>query len=222
MTESEWSTCTEVDAMLGAIHGRIGERKLRLFGAACCRQVWRYLRDEESRRAVEMAEAFAEGGATDADLRKARRDARGVSERLAFEAGLMMSLRTWARRDAVAAAVLVAETRISPDAIAAKAREAITSSPDPPKDQCSILRCILGPLPFRTIAPERGWLGGAEGTVEMMAGSIALDRAFHRMPYLGDALEEGGCTDIDILEHCRHRGEHFRGCWVLDLILGKA
>jgi hypothetical protein len=41
------------------------------------------------------------------------------------------------------------------------------------------------------------------------------------LPILADALEEAGCTDADILNHCRHPGEHMRGCWVIDLILGK-
>ena len=38
---------------------------------------------------------------------------------------------------------------------------------------------------------------------------------------LADALEEAGCTNPEILSHCRSSGEHVRGCWVVDLILGK-
>jgi hypothetical protein len=38
---------------------------------------------------------------------------------------------------------------------------------------------------------------------------------------LADALEEAGCTDVKILSHCRQPGEHVRGCWVVDLLLGK-
>jgi hypothetical protein len=51
--------------------------------------------------------------------------------------------------------------------------------------------------------------------------SIYADRAFDRLPILADALEEAGCTDADILAHCRGPGPHARGCWVVDLILGK-
>ena len=36
-----------------------------------------------------------------------------------------------------------------------------------------------------------------------------------------DALEEAGCDNIDILLHCREPGTHVRGCWVVDLVLGK-
>jgi hypothetical protein len=40
-------------------------------------------------------------------------------------------------------------------------------------------------------------------------------------PILADALEEAGCTNPEILEHCRTQGEHVRGCWVVDLVLGR-
>jgi hypothetical protein len=42
------------------------------------------------------------------------------------------------------------------------------------------------------------------------------------MPILADALEEAGCTNSDILDHCRQSGEHVRGCWVIDALLGKS
>jgi hypothetical protein len=40
-------------------------------------------------------------------------------------------------------------------------------------------------------------------------------------PILADALEDAGCTNQDMLEHCRQPGEHVRGCWVVDLLLNK-
>jgi hypothetical protein len=45
--------------------------------------------------------------------------------------------------------------------------------------------------------------------------------AFDRMPILADALQDDGCEDTDILAHCRGAGPHVRGCWVVDLVLGK-
>ena len=48
------------------------------------------------------------------------------------------------------------------------------------------------------------------------------DRAFERIPILGGALEDAGCTNGDILDHCRQPGEHVRGCWVVDFLLGKS
>jgi len=50
---------------------------------------------------------------------------------------------------------------------------------------------------------------------------IYSDKTFDQMPILADALEEAGCTSPNILNHCRQPGEHVRGCWVVDLILGK-
>jgi hypothetical protein len=48
------------------------------------------------------------------------------------------------------------------------------------------------------------------------------ERAFDRLPILGDALTEAGCTDAGLLAHCRQAGPHVLGCWALDLILGKS
>jgi hypothetical protein len=58
-------------------------------------------------------------------------------------------------------------------------------------------------------------------TVTSLTHAIYTDRAFDRLPILADALEEAGCTDAEILSHCRGPGPHVRGCWVVDLVLGK-
>jgi hypothetical protein len=54
-----------------------------------------------------------------------------------------------------------------------------------------------------------------------LAKSIYHDSGFDRLPILGDALEDAGCDNADVLKHCREPGEHARGCWVVDLLLGK-
>jgi hypothetical protein len=46
-------------------------------------------------------------------------------------------------------------------------------------------------------------------------------REFGTMPVLADALQDVGCNSADILDHCRGPGPHVRGCWVVDLVLGK-
>ncbi len=58
-------------------------------------------------------------------------------------------------------------------------------------------------------------------TVVSLADALYRDRAFDRLPILADALEEAGCTNADVLLHCRQPAEHVRGCWVVDLVLGK-
>jgi hypothetical protein len=46
-------------------------------------------------------------------------------------------------------------------------------------------------------------------------------RDFSAMPILADALQDAGCDNDDILDHCRGPGPHVRGCWVVDLVLGE-
>ena len=82
----------------------------------------------------------------------------------------------------------------------------------------AVLRCILG-NPFRLIPRiEPKWLTHA---VVTLAQQIYADRAFDRLPILADALQDAGCENTDILDHCRGPGPHVRGCWVVDLVLGK-
>jgi hypothetical protein len=57
--------------------------------------------------------------------------------------------------------------------------------------------------------------------VTSLASSIYQEHAFDRLPILADALEEAGCNNAEILSHCRN-GEHARGCWAVDLLLGKS
>jgi hypothetical protein len=49
-----------------------------------------------------------------------------------------------------------------------------------------------------------------------------LNPQFDLLPILADALQEAGCTNSDILQHCHSPRPHVRGCWVVDLLLGKA
>jgi hypothetical protein len=80
-----------------------------------------------------------------------------------------------------------------------------------------ILREIFG-NPFYSATVDPAWL---TPTVVGLAQVIYDQRAFARMPELAEALEKEGCTNHDMLQHCRQRGEHVHGCWVVDLILGK-
>ncbi|MBA4191434.1 MAG: hypothetical protein C0467_25930 [Planctomycetaceae bacterium] len=84
--------------------------------------------------------------------------------------------------------------------------------------QSTLLRCIFG-NPFRPVAVDPQWL---TSTVTQLAQGIYDDRAFDRLPILADALQDAGCDNADVLNHCQHNGPHARGCWVVDLVLGKA
>ncbi len=68
---------------------------------------------------------------------------------------------------------------------------------------------------------DPAWLTWNHGTVPAIVRRVYDERVFHDLPILADALEDAGCTDADILAHCRGGGRHVRGCWVVDLLLGK-
>jgi hypothetical protein len=76
----------------------------------------------------------------------------------------------------------------------------------------------FGPAP----RADPSWLAWNGGAILKLARTIYDERAFDRLPILADALEETGCQDQDILGHCRSAGEHVRGCWLVDLLLGKS
>src|SRR5262249_17441203 len=69
---------------------------------------------------------------------------------------------------------------------------------------------------------EAAWLDWNGGAVRKLARAIYEEGAFGHLPILADMLEEAGCSQADILSQCRGAGPHTRGCWVVDLILGKS
>jgi hypothetical protein len=85
------------------------------------------------------------------------------------------------------------------------------------REQTALVRCLFG-NPFCPRPVCAAWL---TREVRALADAIYADRAFDRMPVLADAVEAAGCTDADLIEDCRSGPQHARGCWVVDLLLGK-
>jgi hypothetical protein len=81
-----------------------------------------------------------------------------------------------------------------------------------------LLREVFG-NPFRPVAFDPSW---RTSTAVELARQMYESRGFDRMPILADALEDAGCDDPQVLAHCRGDGPHVRGCWVVDLVLGKS
>ncbi len=81
----------------------------------------------------------------------------------------------------------------------------------------ALLRDIFG-NPFRPVAFPLEW---RTSTAIALAAQMYESRDFSAMPILGDALQDAGCDNAGILDHCRGLGPHVRGCWVVDLVLGK-
>ncbi|HEV3436705.1 MAG TPA: hypothetical protein VG122_05060, partial [Gemmata sp.] len=84
-------------------------------------------------------------------------------------------------------------------------------------EQARLARCVFG-NPFRPITINSSWL---TSTVLALANGIYEEKAFDRMPILADALQDAGCDNENILNHCRQPGDHIRGCWAIDLLLAK-
>jgi hypothetical protein len=72
--------------------------------------------------------------------------------------------------------------------------------------------------PFRPVTIDPRWL---TSSVFDLSRAIYEERAWERMPVLADALMDAGCDNEEIINHCRGDGPHVRGCWVVDLLLGK-
>jgi hypothetical protein len=115
----------------------------------------------------------------------------------------------------VTASSIFAETISAVDrTLEAKKQGSITEAP---KWLLTLIRDIFG-NPFRPITLDSSWL---TPTVTALAQAIYTDRTFTDLPILADALEEAGCTHPDLLNHLRSPGEHTRGCWALDLVMGE-
>jgi hypothetical protein len=210
--------------MLTYLHDRATEGKLRLFAVACCRRIWHLLPDQRSRGAVDVAERYADRRATDEELERASEAAYAVWEadmKRASKAGKWDSRSPLPYYCASAAAYTVAvpigwwgsaPAFVAPDEII---REGSPNSETEGAAQCVLLRDIFGTL-FHPISLDRAWL---TSNAISLAQAIYEERAFDRLPILADALEEAGCTNAEILGHCREAGVHVRGCWLIDLLL---
>jgi hypothetical protein len=217
MTETKWLTCVDPEPMLDFL-GKANDRKLRLFAVACCRRIVSKL-EEHRRRLV--------GGEGSVEVEQVRREARlieraaKVGERwadgLMKVAELESLYRDAGHEDLGSAFALGPKARWTARTSAHHARQRASHHDREGMAQCNLLRCIFG-NPFRSMALDPAWLAPK---VEFLAKLIYEQRAFERMPVLAHALEQAGCNEEPILSHCLEPGEHTRGCWALDLVLGK-
>jgi hypothetical protein len=226
VTEAEWKSWTDPQQLLVFLEGTASHRKLRLFSCACCRRVWHLLTDQRSRKAVESAERYADGTMSEEALSLDAEDARGVYQDAKLRAEVNpdadRSEEAFASSSWTASAVYprgyypLDATEVSLGILAGVSEAGLPVDSER-IGQIAILHDIFGD-PFHPVAVDPNWLSS---TVTSLAQAIYADRAFDRMPILADALEDAGCTNQDILDHCRQPGEHCRGCWVVDLLLGK-
>ena len=234
MTEAEWLACKDPTPMLDFLKEESRNRKLRLFVVACCHHVG--LRPEQLSKysydcyqnAILTAELFADGKATDDELGQAADGARkgpfdysrsGELERDPFQLVAVHDnfIQEFAptivrdlQRTFFEFISLNPEDGEYPKAEQQAAYERVAQS--------ELLRDTFG-NPFRPVAFSPDW---RTDTVVALASQMYESRTFAAMPILADALQDAGCEDADVLSHCRDPKQvHVRGCWVVDLVLGK-
>ena len=154
-----------------------------------------------------------------------------VSDRKLTMYGMACCRRNWDKFDEVMRKhvedwELFAEGLISREALHASVPECWSDPVDLAWDMASgeegrvqavLVREVFG-NPFHLVTCSPQW---RTESVIALATAIYAEHAFDRMPILADALQESGCDNDDILTHCRGPGPHVRGCWVVDLVLGK-
>jgi hypothetical protein len=202
VNEERWLASADPTPMLEFLRGRASDRKMRLFVCEMMR-LDHTARTPDARNSIELGERWADGRATDEELQAFRRatpDEDGLGDWL-----------TLAPEAIEAAAIIVESNRSS----------LLRQVP-------SLLRDIFG-NPFRPSPPipptVLAWNGG---TVKRLAEDAYETRVLpsghldtQRLRVLADALLDAGCDDEPLIRHLRSDGPHVRGCWAIDLILGK-
>ncbi|AMV27422.1 hypothetical protein VT84_23685 [Gemmata sp. SH-PL17] len=219
MIEAEWLVCDRPGLMLQFLRDRSHDRKLRLFAVACCRRVWDALTDEDARRAVVVAERLADGHATRGERRAATR---ALSKRPREPATLAAACAVHETINKVeeASAHAAALARSTGDELVFDLSELVGLRDrfySALASHAPLLRDIFG-NPFRPVPFSPSW---RTSTAVTLATQMYESRDFGAMPILADALQDAGCDCADVLDHCRGPGPHVRGCWVVDLVLGK-
>ncbi len=212
MTEAEWLACGEALRLFCFLGAQMSDRKYRLLQCAWLHEV--ELVDERSKDAVAVAERFADGNATEGEQELALDGARQAYESCRAPYTIQARFR--------AAAAVHAVGAIDTRAMAQRWASAIQTVErighvQPDDAHCQRIRDIFG-NPFRPVTFSSVW---RTSTAVALASQMYESRDFGAMPILGDALQAAGCDSADVLDHCRAPGLHARGCWVVDLVLGK-
>jgi hypothetical protein len=242
MTEATWLASTDLIELLKPFIGKgsaRSARKLRLFAVSCCQPYKTMLTDDRCATALTVAERFAEGTASHQELASAALDVGRVLDEPKSRDQLMFAvwhaatycrwanssgnpltndrLVTLAEDAALYTSARVAQYR-GGSVDLAMGRDGYDHAYRSERQAHAVLfRDIFG-NPFRPITLDPYW---RTSTVAQLAAGIYQDRAFDLMPILADALQDAGCDNEDVLDHCRVPAPHVRGCWVVDLLLGR-
>jgi hypothetical protein len=227
VSEADWLAETHPFYMLNwwrYFRGKPSSRKRRLLACASCRLVWHLFADKCLREAVECAEQFVEGKASESELHSlsARARALGLARgeplgTMPFDAPGRQSLADSWRVAHAASASAGPEDFSFGNAMHYVAQDGGRGRDTVDVGQTALIREILGDTPY-PVTLEPRWL---TCNVVELANFIYDERAFDRLTLLADELEDTGCDSKEIIAHCRSKRPHVRGCWVIDLLLGK-
>jgi hypothetical protein len=219
------------------------ERKFRLYCCGACRLVWDQLSDPETRRAIEVAERFVEGEASVVELRRAGNAVGALGYQLldrlrwsnppvsdeirrvnqfrmdwayAARGAVLEPNSYFEHREGIRGKNGIEVTNLH-YALTMVRRAVVGDEEEDSPEMPDLWREVFGNV-FGSMTARPEW---RTSDVLTLARGIYEDRAFDRMPILADALQDAGCDNTDVLDHCRGPGPHVRGCWVVDLILGK-
>jgi hypothetical protein len=203
LTEAKWLAAIEPYAMLYYLQRKVSARKLRLLFCACVRRSWSLLRDQRSRRAVEQAERFADGLVSKKELAAAR--AACPASALDLEASRLALAAAFCAAPGIKATGVIYYPYMIPAPGAARDADK--------REAVALVRELFG-NPFRPVEAPEHW----PATVIQLAE--ALYAGEHCAFALHDALLEANLSEL--AEHFRAPEQwHPKGCWALDLILGK-
>jgi len=238
VTEAEWLACKEAGELLRFLrdHEAASDRKLRLFGCACCPLVWWLVPDDRAKRGIESSEGWADVEPKKKDEEAAREfdDVGGESLGAGGDLALMAVQCVVGTLRTISSAIgpVTPATRLAPKWVArqlARLGRRAAGQSDPAQDevihadQLHLIHVIVG-NPFRRADLNPFWRTPEVSALALAAYDERFLPSGHRDParlaVLSDALEEAGCADADVLAHLRSPGPHVRGCWALDLVLG--
>jgi hypothetical protein len=226
--DSDWLACTDPDVLLLAAPGSVTRRKWLLLACACARRAWHLVPDVAS-DALSRLEAVAVADSSLGDHGAVSRALTAVRFRLADAANAQTGknhriaerLGTAYRRLVFHIACAARLANAGARARSRPTRRIKRMKIEERRYQRQLIRDVFG-NPFRPFFLDPYWLTANDGAVHALASAIDAGQDFRRLPILADALEDAGCTDESILAHCRSGGTHVRGCWVVDLVLGRS
>jgi hypothetical protein len=205
MTEDEWAACEDTLALLNFSRRKVSERKFRLLSCVLCKANNQFMGLRGARELVRAVEEWAEGDDRSDELASMLEalDLSPASPTFDRSRGAMRL--GFCSKAAFNAAVYTVSWSIDDE-------------PTSERFCTKTIREIFG-NPFRPVTFNAAW---RTSTVVALATGIYDERAFDRLPILADALQDAGCDADDLLNHLRDpAATHVRGCWALDLVLGK-